>query len=373
MRILILGTDVFSKGGIQRYTRYQYSALRESYGCNEVFLFSLSPQENLNRFESPIDVSYVGTGIGLASKIRYVLTALRFVKKNQIDVIICTHVNLSVIGFLARSIFGLKYYVNVYGLEIWSGLKKSSRFGLHKADGVIGDCNFILSYIREKVDYVGMTSLLYDPVDTEKFRPLECDEGTRRKFGIKDDSFVLMTVGRLERNKGHELVIRSLPNLPPEVIYVIVGGGKYEDQYRKVAEEEGVTERVIFLGRVSDEEIVQAYSSANIVVLLSVFSENEGEGLPLGLIEASACGKPIVCGNQDGSAEAIYMERVNGVSIDPTNQSDFIAAIETYIRDKQLEVEHGEAGRQFVENKLDYHNFKESLIGILEDANGISA
>src|SRR5437867_13389929 len=124
MRVLLLGTDVFSKGGIQRYTRYQHRALVELLGEDNVFLFSLAGRDEENSWEEEIRVAYVGNGLSLPSKIRYVIRALSFIKNNNIRLVISTHVQLAIIGYLARLICGAMYFTNVYGLEIWSGLKR---------------------------------------------------------------------------------------------------------------------------------------------------------------------------------------------------------------------------------------------------------
>ncbi len=57
------------------------------------------------------------------------------------------------IAFIAKKRFGVTYMTNVYGLEIWSGLKKRDVIGLVKSDKLIGDCEFILNYIESNFEY----------------------------------------------------------------------------------------------------------------------------------------------------------------------------------------------------------------------------
>jgi phosphatidyl-myo-inositol dimannoside synthase len=369
MRVLLLGTDVYSKGGIQRYTRYQYKALEEILGVDNVFLFSLSKEDRVNRFETPIRVAYTGTGAGFISKILYALNVILFVKKNNIDVIICAHIQVSILALISKKIFKIKYLINVYGLEIWSGLRQRELRGLLSSDGLIGDCNFIVEYISSNFEYQNPMHLLYDPVDLKKFNKLDFSSKFNEKYQIQKDKFVIMTVGRLDRNKGHEVIINSLKSLPNHVIYVIVGGGVFENSLKNLAKSNNLTERVIFTGRIPEDDLVPAYNSSDVIALLSVFSKNEGEGLPLGLIEASACSKPIVCGNQDGSREAYNSYNANGFMIDPDDINAFVETIKIYINNPQLVDKHGESGRKYASQYFSYKGFVKELKNIVKRYN----
>ena len=356
-----MATDFYSKGGIQRYSRYQYQALVELYGKDNVFVCALSPKQEDNIFEEDIEIDYIGEGANLMGKIKYTYHILKLVKENKIDLLISTHVQLSIIAFLAKKLFGVRYMTNVYGLEIWSGLKKRDITGLLNSDKLIGDCNFILNYIEKNFDYDrSKMELLYDPVDTEKFKPREKNKALFKKYNIPEDKFILSTIGRLERNKGHEIVIKSLKHLSNDIIYVIVGGGKYDWQFKELVKQEKVEDRVFFAGRVPEKELVDFYNLADVVVLLSTFGDGEGEGLPLGLIEASACGKPIIAGNQDGSAEAVTsnLDELNGFVIDPESNKQFIEKVNELYGNNDLVKNMGDNAKRYVENTFAFEKFK---------------
>lgn len=365
-RVLIIGDDVFSKGGISRYTRYQLMALKESEGIKEVFLFSLYPEKPDNKFEEDIDVAYIGTGRSMLSKLRYMWNVLRFIQKKKITLVISTHLQLSIIAYIAKLLFGTRYSTNVYGLEVWGDLKSRDKIGLLKSDHIIGDCNFILNYVKNNFEYSGNTLLLHDPVDINRFKPFAASSELASRYGIPRDGIVVMTVGRLERNKGHKVMIEALSRLPADVHYVVVGGGFMDKELRALAHSCGVKERVTFTGRVPEEELVAIYNLADIILLLSTFGHGEGEGLPLGLIEGSACGKPIVCGNQDGSAEAYNPIDPNGYLISPVDVSAVVNAISDYHSQPELLEKHGMAGRHYVEQNFNYTGFRDNLLGFIK-------
>ena len=91
----------------------------------------------------------------------------------------------------------------------------------------------------------------------------------------------------------------------------------------------------------------------------------EGEGLPLGLIEASSCGIPIICGNQDGSVDAIDTDHANGFSISPIDKKELENRINNYLNDPELLKTHGNNGLDYVKNNFEYEVFKSTLSQII--------
>ncbi len=367
MKILILATDFFSKGGIQRYTRYQYQALVDIYGKENIFVFSLAPKKEDNFFENDVMVEYIGEGDNLSNKINFLFEVLRFIRKYKINIIIINHVQLSIIGYIAKKLFAIEYVINVYGLEIWSGLKYKDKIGLLNSNRIIGDCNFILKYIKNNFNYnTNKLSLLYDPVDVNRFIAKDKNIKLMKKYNIPQNKFIISTIGRLERNKGHNVIIESLTKLNNNVIYVIVGDGFMKSELDNLINNLNLKNRVIFTGRVHENELIDFYNIADVVALLSTFEKDEGEGLPLGLIEASACETPILTGKEDGSYEAISDKYPNGFRISPRNIGEIVEKIQFYIDNPDIKKQHGKNGRRFVIEEFKYSKFRNKQANIIE-------
>lgn len=346
---------------MERYTRYQFKALQGCLGADRVSMFSLSPPKSGNNFEEKIDAAYVGGGLSLWSKLCYAWNVLRYVRRQRVSLIISTHLQLSVIAFVAKLLFGTRYVTNIYGLEVWGDLKPRDRLGLLKSDHLIGDCRFVLEFTRRTFAFSGNMLLLYDAVDIDRFKPVPVSDEFAARYPIPRNAMLVMTVGRLERNKGHKVMIEALSRLPGDVTYVVVGGGFMDAELRELARSKGVADRVVFTGRISEEDLVPMYNLADVILLLSTFGRGEGEGLPLGLIEGSACAKPIICGNQDGSAEAYNADDPNGYMVSPTDVTAVVDALTEYRRSPSLRKQHGEAGRRYVERNLNFSSFREKL------------
>ena len=140
-------------------------------------------------------------------------------------------------------------------------------------------------------------------VDTERFRP-EDRRQARRRLGLPEGGRWLITVGGLVPRKGFHRVIELLPQLPGDVGYLVVGGasaeGDHEAALRRLAEERGVAHRVRFLGPWDPDELRWPLSAADVFVLAS-----SNEGWANVLLEAMACGLPVVATDVGGNREVV--------------------------------------------------------------------
>lgn len=141
------------------------------------------------------------------------------------------------------------------------------------------------------------TIVLRNGVDLDRFSPgwpIGAMRGTAH-----DGRFALLSVGSLIPRKGHDLVISALPALP-DCSLTIVGSGPLRAELEALAGHLGVAQRVRFLGEIPHADLPELYRSADMLVLASA-----REGWANVLLEAMACGTPVVATNVNGSAEAV--------------------------------------------------------------------
>jgi len=138
------------------------------------------------------------------------------------------------------------------------------------------------------VHYTGLDPALFAPVDRL---------AAKQKLGVSGPLFI--TTGALIRRKNQDLVIRAMPSFPDAQL-MLAGTGEEEQNYRTLAEQVGVADRIRFLGSVPHEQLAQLTAAADIAILVS-----KSEGLANAWIEALACGTPIIISAAGGARELL--------------------------------------------------------------------
>ncbi len=141
-------------------------------------------------------------------------------------------------------------------------------------------------------------TVLRNGVDLAHFRPAE-REAARARFGVSGPAPVLASVGHLIPRKGNEWILRALPALPG-VRLLIAGQGPEQAMLEGLIRELGLAGRVTLLGEVAHAELSQLYSAADVLVLATGH-----EGWPNVVLEAMACGTPVVAPPVFGIAEML--------------------------------------------------------------------
>jgi glycosyltransferase involved in cell wall biosynthesis len=143
-------------------------------------------------------------------------------------------------------------------------------------------------------------------VDTKVFRPADRCEA-RARLGLPDDAKVLVSVGAIVERKGFHRVIECLPELRrrwPGLRFLIVGGAGPEGDFRRELERQvanlGLEQAVRFLGEIPPGELRWPLSAADAFVLAT-----SNEGWANVLLEAMACGLPVVATDVGGNAEVV--------------------------------------------------------------------
>ena len=194
--------------------------------------------------------------------------------------------------------------------------------------------------------------------DPERFRPGVDAAALRERFALPDGGQRwLLTVARLERHKGVDTVIAALPAIvarAPDVRYAVAGSGPERERLEKLADTAGVADRVRFLGEVREADLPALYNVASVYVGASRRAERIGvEGFGISLVEASACGLPVVAGNSGGVPDAVR-DGETGFLVPPEDAAAVSEAVCRLLGDPALARRIGAAGRDAVER---YYNW----------------
>lgn len=185
--------------------------------------------------------------------------------------------------------------------------------------------------------------------------------------GADPRPLTFLTVSRLTRRKGHDIVLEMLARLRdrlPPFRYAIVGEGPERGKIQGLAENLGLSERVHFAGAVDDAALGAYYRHADIFIMLSRKSPEGIEGFGLTYVEASASGTPAVGSDHGGCVEAVR-HGVSGLSLPLDDLPAADAALLDLARDEAKRRRMGEDGRRWVREAFSgeamYHAFRAAL------------
>jgi phosphatidyl-myo-inositol dimannoside synthase len=264
-----------------------------------------------------------------------------------------------------RSRQGIPYGILVHGgdllilqRQVRASLRKrwAARALLGRASVIVANSTWTAELCRSILDWLGIYSrggtvrtvpLGADPV---LFRPGLGQNEIRGRYELNGRRW-LITVARLTRHKGIDTGIRVLGGLSrhySDLGYIVVGSGEDRPGLEALAVEQGVADRVRFLGAVPDSELASLYNSAEIYLGLSRQMPDRVEGFGIALAEASACGIPVIAGRTGGIPDAVR-EGETGLLVNPESLDDISSAVRGLLDDRERAAGLGRAGRRAVE------------------------
>ncbi|MFE1239221.1 glycosyltransferase family 4 protein [Streptomyces tendae] len=205
-------------------------------------------------------------------------------------------------------------------------------------------------------------------VDEKTFHPASGGDEVRARLGFTERP-VVVCVSRLVPRKGQDTLIRAMPRIlaaEPDAVLLIVGGGPYESDLRRLAEETGVAASVHFTGAVPWSELPAHYGAGDVFAMPCRTRRGglDVEGLGIVYLEASATGLPVVAGDSGGAPDAVLDGETGWVvrGEDPAESADRVT---TLLADPQLRRRMGERGRAWVEEKWRWDLLAERLKALL--------
>lgn len=183
----------------------------------------------------------------------------------------------------------------------------------------------------------------------------------KMKLGIPENSFLICSVGELNKNKNHESVIRAIAKLNnPNIYYIVCGIGKLKEYLSKLSYELGISNNVKIIGFRND--IYEINKASDLFVFMSY-----REGLSVALMEAMASGLPVICSNIRGNNELIEEEK-GGYLINPDSITELSQKISLLEKNKKLREDMGRYNsinainydKKIVRNKM-YREYEEIL------------
>ena len=327
-----LGAD---KGGIQTYSSFFLEAL---VGINPAARYCIQSKHDRTILPDlpPLGSAqfYGAGGVPLALRTPAFATHLWWRAWRQLpDLIITTHLNFSPVADQLKRQLGIPYWVVAHGVEAWNLSNSRLQRALHHADRILAVSHYTRDrLLQEQALDPARVVVLPGTVASDRFTPASKPAHLLARYGLTADQPIILTVARLapgEQYKGYDKILAALPQIRqriPQVHYLLVGKGADQARVQGLIKAHQLEDCVTLTGFIPDGELADHYRLCDVFAMPS-----KGEGFGIVYLEALACGKPTLGGNQDGAIDALCQGHL-GALVDPDDIDQIATALVEILR-----------------------------------------
>ena len=366
-RFIVLATDAFGTGGIERTTRTLIRTLGERFGADRVGVLSVWG----GRADLPARILHRGRRSGgarpvpVAERAMFAISALRqaWRWRRRLVVVAC-HPHLAPVALAAGRIAGSRVAVWCHGDEVWRPLRPSVGWALRQADLVFAPSRFTAEQVARWAGLERDVTVVPHGNPPELVPPKPAPVPGR-----------VLSVARLDpddRYKGVDTLVRAWPRVlesQPDAELIVVGDGADRARLERLAIDSGTDGHVRFTGRIDDRDLQELYRTASVFALptgATVGSGAGGEGFGLVFLEAAASGVPVVAG-RSGAVPEVVEDGRTGLLVEPGDPVAVADAIGVLLKDENLRSRMGRAARARAKKHFSYAAFGDRIESVLGD------
>lgn len=359
------------RGGIQAYSSFLLKAL-QSLNFNGIYDVFLKHDTHLSSdfyFLIPTQFHFCGNWPLSLRTPAFVSQIIGSGLRQRPNLIISTHLNFTMAAYWLKRLVGIPYWTVAHGLEAWDIQRPALKAALHYADQIIA----VSSYTRDRL----LKEQNLDPnkvcVLLNTFDPHRFVIGAKpayllEKYRLEPEQPIILTVSRLCRSesyKGYDKILEGLSQIRqviPNVHYIIVGKGDDQSRIEQLIHQLQLQECVTLAGFIPDPELCNYYNLCDVFAMPSKL-----EGFGIVYLEALACGKPTLGGNQDGAIDALCHGEL-GALVNPDDINEIAQTLIQILQGTYPNplIYQPEALRQKVIEKFGFEQFKQTLGSHLE-------
>ncbi len=310
------------KGGIQTYSAFLLQAIQNIYPNDNYGVFLMHDRKPSTNFTNGKLTQFHCAGIVPLPLRTPVFTSqlIGWGICQRPNLVIASHLNFTVVANKLNRLAGIPYWTIAHGVEAWDLKNAEVKKSLGHADQILAVSHYTRDRILKKHNLnPDKVSVLPNTFESSRFQPATKPSYLLDKYGLKPEQPIILTVARLaeaQRYKGYDQILQALPHIRqiiPDVHYVIVGKGNDKSRIEQMIAQLELQDCVTLAGFVPDEQLCDYY---NLCDVFAMPSKREGFGIVY--LEALACGKPVLGGNQDGAIDALCHGEL-GALVNPDN------------------------------------------------------
>lgn len=186
----------------------------------------------------------------------------------------------------------------------------------------------------------------------------------RRRFAGRP---LLLFLGHLRHYKGVDVLVRAMQGVDAHLL--VIGSGPMQAAWQQLTRDEGLADRITFLGEIPDQEALAARYAADIFILPST---NRAESLGIVQLEAMACGLPVICTELGTGTSYVNQHGKTGLVVPPNSVEALTRAINCLLADPKLRAQMGAAGLRRVQQEFSAEAMVRQTISCYQEALGPS-
>ncbi|ASA78636.1 glycosyltransferase family 4 protein [Thermococcus sp. 5-4] len=361
MRVGIITYDFYPPIGGQGVYVYEIYRRLLDRDLMEIYVFSNRKNDLKNSFYASCPAIF---GLGPILFSVYInLRIKEWVRQNELDVVhiqggpggVFLLINPGVpVVYTAHHTYAQQY--RYFGRRFYKLLMKLEKHGYVMAKKIIAVSSTTKSSLTDDYDVPSeKITLLPNGVDFHIFRPLS---------RVKKVPYSILYVGRLDKRKGLYYLIKAMKHITKELptarLYII-GSGHLRNNLEQLIKNERVNNNVVFLGNVPLDDLVKWYNKAEVFVLPSLF-----EGFGIVVLEAIACGTPVVGTNVPGIVDIIEHEKT-GVLVSPKSELGLKEQLVYLLSSPKIRRKLTHKSRKRLERKFEWKVIVERLTELYHD------
>lgn len=284
----------------------------------------------------------------------YFSETIKAVNKFKPDIIHVQHASFLVwIADYIKSIYNIPFVVSLHGPDLNTAIIDRRLRTLTKRSIVRASKIFPNSFDTKRRFYEifgesfkRKTRTIFPGVDLQLYPKNKTIQIINKKYNLKDKKLVIY-VGRLDKEKGIEYLIKAARKIPAEIY--ILGGGDFKETLEKMVKELKLTNVhfVGYLNKDSIKELREFYQRADVAVVPSTVKE----ALGLVILEAMACGTPVVASNIGGIPN-IVKDGKTGFLVRPRASDDIAEKVNKILENEKLRADMSERSRKLIEDRF---------------------
>lgn len=288
----------------------------------------------------------------------------RLIKDKKFDTIFCHEPVGGAIGRFAGHKMKCKVIYMAHGFHFYKGASKTRKL-YYFVERKLSKYTDILITINQE-DYEASLSFNAKEclkingvgIDTSKFIYNPNPSYLRKELNLSDESIIFLSVGELIKRKNHISFIKAIAHIDnPNIIYVIAGTGKLSSYLKRFIIKNRLEKRVFLLGYRTD--INMLCNASDVFAIPSIH-----EGLSVALMEAMACGKPVIASNIRGNVDLIN-DRQGGFLVSTFDIEQYVESIKKLVYNTELRKKFGKFNKAKIQG-FDLTQIKRDLLNVFE-------